>query len=271
VLNVINVWSIAESGLAEPVLDNTEQLPQRLDDVYKDLWARGRVRRCCRDSSLWKSLHHHATKTAILHLFPFGSTASRLVALIFAECLRDEGRNVMIHPSVITDESEAEVNWLIRMCARQTWQWLSTAKSKGAIDLTLRPAEFKRGYIWVAALARLLFREMDLSLFHWDDDTERSQPITVPKIESYCSSPVFLDYYLNGIVPEEEQDKQFIDDYDIYKSRLDELMDTPGNEKFRLVLETWDEWRWPEQDKDEQGSQKERPSQWQMPPGLAEA
>lgn len=239
VLSIVSQWNMADSGLPKPVLDDPEQLQPPLDDAYKSLWVSRRVRDWCRNSSLWQSLHHDVHKTAFPHLFPFGSTASRLAALTLAEMLRDEIRGVIIHSSAVTDESKAPIDWLLQACAKQTWQWLLNAKGKEALNLTLFPAAFKRGYKWVATLARTLFQEMDLALYVWKDDKTDPEPIHVPTIGDYHGYRSFLYYYLGGIEPTSERDKYLLEEYKLHKSQLEEQISRPCNDKLRLVLEAW--------------------------------
>lgn len=268
VLSIVSQWSMADSGLPEPVLDDPEQLQPPLDDAYKFLWGSRRVRGWCRNSSLWQSLCHDTHKTAFPHLFPFGSTASRLAALTLADMLLEQNRDAIIYPSAVPDENEAPIDWRIQACAKQTWQWLRDAKGKGALNLTLCPAEFKRGYKWVAALARTLSQEVELALYDWHDGL--SESINVPAIGHYCGSRGFLDYYLKGIEPTSEQDKYLLDNYKLYKMVLEEQVSRSGNEKLRLALETWADWRWPERDQGEQQNRDEEVRRRLMPPPVVE-
>jgi len=143
--------AVCESSVVG-MIEHVEQLRPPLDQAYKFLWADRKVRNWCRDSAVWQSLHYETYKTASVHLFPLGWTASRIAALTLAERLRDEDRVVIFHPPVVSDERQTTIDMLMHASAKQTWQWLKDYGGYGSLNLTLCPGDLEGGYKWVAAL-----------------------------------------------------------------------------------------------------------------------
>lgn len=259
VLSHISTWNLADSGFAEPTLDDPERLPLPLDEVFKSLWVKRKVRDWCRDSSIWQSLHHETYRNAAIDLFPQGSTASRIAALTLAERLRDENRTVLISPSVGTDESQVSADWFIQECAKQTWKWLDASEGKGSLNLTLCSSAFKRGYIWVAVLPKTLPDKKDLVLYDWDDGAKTPRNLQLPREFSFYGNIAFLNHYLRESDPDpsDPMEKELSRDYQEDKSRLDGIASLSQNDKLRIVLEAWLDWRLSEEEKRKRKQEEE--------------
>ena len=118
----------------------------------------------------------------------------------------------------------------------------------------------------MAALAKTLSQQ--LALYSWNSDMSEPEDINVPNIYIHdWAYLTFLDYYLSEIEPTK---REFVQAYRAYRILLEETMSKPGNEKLRLVLETWADWRKLKSDQNAQQGQDSNQGRVLIPYGPVE-
>jgi hypothetical protein len=157
-----------------------------------------------------------------------------------------ESKTAWVHKPLWPNGIEVKADALIQVCAERTWAWLEEQTGEVAFNLTLCSSEVIRAYRWIAALASNLSK--DMKLFIWDERETNTRPVDLPLMDNEIyRNPDFLRCYLRGESPNVEPMRTI---YSHYKAGLDEDLNEPANDKLKLILETWLEWKDKEKEND---------------------
>jgi hypothetical protein len=237
-LDILNEWRNLDLDSYE--WDFPDSLPGPLHEVYEKLYVNLPIDQWCCSTPLWNSLHTRKYPTRSLHIFPIGSLASRIAAIVLARKVR-VNKSVKVHKRLWPNGVELYSDALISVCATRTWEWLTEQTGTVAFNLTSCSSEIFRAYRWIAALASNSPPSKEVGLFEWDERTIDTKPIDLPLMDNEIyRNTEFLRCYLRGESPDDNHIRKIYFDY---KAGLDEDLAELANDKLRLVLETWLEWK----------------------------